>query len=122
MVQLQEHQKTAEEDFLRMIKILRRDTPESVRISDILNPSADTPENSSYLASHNELRHAVMFLLNAAQLLSPDEVKYEISRRIFDQVGLRISGMRKKLLLGSESHEQVVWHHKHQPALCATLQ
>ena len=84
---MQEARRTAEEDFRSMLKMLVKDTLEPIGISGLLETSAaDRPERGGYLANHNELKHAIMFLLNAAKLLSPDEVKFEISRLIFGQV------------------------------------
>ena len=69
-----------------MLRILTRNVMEPIRVSAFMQPEA--PDMETYLTSQNDLEGAVAFLLNAAQLLDPDEVKFDITRLIFNQVGL----------------------------------
>ncbi len=72
-----------------MLKILTRDNLEPISISAIVEASTvDKTEYEGFLNTHNELKHAVMFLLIAAELVSPDDVRYQISRLIFSQVAI----------------------------------
>ena len=79
---------TAKEDFRDMLRILTRNTPEPIRVSAFVDPQSDpAPGAESHLSSHHELKSAVALLLHAAQQLDPDEVKFDITRLIFNQVG-----------------------------------
>lgn len=89
MVMVQGAYRTAKEDFQDMLKILTRNTPEPIRVSAIMNPSSEVSHGAgSHLSSHHELESAVALLLHAAWLLDPDEVKFVITRLIFNQVGM----------------------------------
>lgn len=79
--------RTAKEDFRDMLKILTRNTPEPIRVSAIMDrPSDPSPGVESHLSSHRELESAVAFLMRAAWLLEPAEVKFDIMRLLFNQV------------------------------------
>ncbi|KAK9841171.1 hypothetical protein WJX74_001375 [Apatococcus lobatus] len=76
---------TAKEDFRDMLRILTRNIMEPIKVSTSLKLQPEEPEVETYLTSQSELRNAVAFLLRAAELLDPDEVKFDITRLIFNQ-------------------------------------
>ena len=78
---------TAKEDFRDMLRILTGNVMEPIRVSAFMGLQPEPPDMETFLTSQNELEGAVAFLLHAAQLLDPDEVKFDITRLIFNQVG-----------------------------------